>query len=279
MASSPPDSGFPADQLFIYYFQGRLGPAPAISLGKAFIGNWEEDGTTFLFFSAPADAVIDALLAARPDLKLEDRFQMSYDEWHGEPVQPFQTGRFLIMPPWRRVAAGPDDWPVILNPGVVFGAGNHPTTRDCLAAVEIAVGRHLAKTALDLGCGTGILALAAARAGCLRVLAVDNNFLAAKTARTNAALNDLESRVHVACGSALDAVEAEADLLIANIHYAVMTELIRRPGFFTKEWVILSGLLRSEAKDIEARLTREGVCFTEKWVRDGVWHTYLGRTG
>jgi len=275
MSRAPAETAIPASRLFIYYFQGRLGKDNAPIFGKTFIGNWEEGDSTFLFFSEPADDAIDRLLAARPGLKLEDRFCMSYDEWHGEPVHPFRAGRFLIMPPWRR-AADKDDVPVILDPGVVFGAGNHPTTRDCLAAIEMVCDRNSVSSSLDLGCGTGVLAIAAARLGSPCNLAVDNNFLAAKTARNNVGLNHLENQVHVVCGSALDFTDTAADLLIANIHYAVMKDIIDRPGFFEKKWVILSGLLRSEAKDIEMRLARNGVTFIEKWVKDGVWHTFLG---
>lgn len=279
MAAAPKEHTAPNDQLFIYYFHGKLGTDPVPAFGSSFIGNWQENDSSFLFFSEPADEMVDRLLALCPGLRLEDRFQMSYDEWHGEKVAPFRAGRFLIMPPWRMTAAGQADVPLILDPGVVFGAGNHPTTRDCLAAIEVVWDHSPVASSLDLGCGTGVLAVALARLGSRCNLAVDNNFLAARTAWNNARLNGLEGRVRVVCGSALDYAEAAADLLIANIHYAVMTDLIERPGILRKKFVILSGLLRSEAKDIETRLAQKGVTFMEKWVQDGVWHTFLGRIG
>lgn len=266
----------PYDQLFIYYFQGRL-LSKFAQFGKRFIGNWEEGDTSFLFFSAPADDQIDQLLSAQPQLVLEDRFCMSYDQWHGEPVNPFRAGRFLIMPPWRMAAVEEGDVPIILDPGVVFGAGTHPTTRDCLEAIEILCDNNKLNSSLDLGTGTGLLGIAAARSGCGRNIAVDNNFLAARTARGNAALNDLDDRVNVVCGLAEDFLAWEADLLIANIHYDVMKKLVISPGFLKKKWFILSGLLRSEAGKIESQLACLPVTIVRKWVKDGVWHTLFGR--
>jgi len=266
----------PYNQLFIYYFQGRL--VSKIELfGDTFIGNWEEGDTSFLFFSESADDRVDKLLREQPQLTLEDRFCMSYDQWHGEPVNPFRAGQFLIMPPWRVVDKKADDIPIILDPGVVFGAGTHPTTRDCLEAIKILCDNEKVESSLDLGTGTGLLAIAAARLGCPQNVAVDNNFLAAKTAQKNVALNQLNDHVRVVCGLAEDLMNWNADLLIANIHYDVMRKLIIRPGFLQKKWFILSGLLRTETGHIEMQLSQQPVTIIEKWVKDGVWHTLFGR--
>lgn len=270
------DTSAPYSQLFIYYFAGRL-TSKRQDFGKSFIGNWEEGDTSFLFFSEPADDRIDQLLKAHPQMVLEDRFCMSYDEWHGEPVHPFKAGPFLIMPPWRPADAEADDIPIILDPGVVFGAGTHPTTRDCLEAIKILCDNETVTSSLDLGTGTGLLAIAAARLGCRQNVAIDNNFLAAKTARKNAALNSLGDQVHIVCGLAEDLLDWNADLLIANIHYDVMKDLIVRPGFLTKKWFVLSGLLRSETAKIEAALSLKPVTIIRKWVKDGIWHTLFGR--
>ncbi|MBC2717890.1 MAG: methyltransferase [Desulfobacteraceae bacterium] len=266
----------PYNKLFIYYFQGRL-LSKTESFGDRFIGNWEEGDTSFLFFSESADDRMDQLLRIQPQLTLEDWFCMSYDEWHGEPVNPFRAGRFLIMPPWKTADAASGDVPIVLDPGVVFGAGTHPTTRDCLEAIEIVCHNNLVESSVDLGTGTGLLAIAAARLGCRYNVAVDNNFLAAKTARKNVALNNLNDRVRIVCGLAEDFLDGNADLLIANIHYDVMKELIIRPGFLKKKWFILSGLLRTETGHIEMQLAQKPVTILEKWIKDGVWHTLFGR--
>jgi len=268
----------PYNQLYIYYLEGRLA-SPFETFGNSFIGNWEEGDTSFLFFPEPADEIIHRLIEDQPHLILSDHFCMTYDEWHGEPVEPFRAGRFFIMPPWKPSQTRETDVPIILDPGVVFGAGSHPTTRDCLNALEMLMLDQGEKvlSSLDLGTGTGLLAIAAARLGSRHNIAVDNNFLAARTARKNAVLNNLEDHVSIVCGSAEDFLEPAADLLIANIHYDVMKDLIERPGFLNKKWFILSGLLRTEAGLIESRLSQLPVTLMEKWVRDGVWHTLFGR--
>ncbi len=153
----------------------------------------------------------------------------------------------------------------------------HATTRDCLTALEQACSGAGCRTALDLGTGTGLLALAAARLGCGRVLAVDLNPLAARTARDNIGRNRLGHRVLAVQGRAEDFVDLPADLLVANIHYDVMARLIAAPGFLRKRRFILSGLLRSQAGDVARELARMPVTILGTWARDGLWTTFLGR--
>jgi len=270
------ESSSPYNNLFIYYFNGRLDSRQE-QFGDDFIGNWEEGDTSFLFFSESCEDRIEQLLRVQPHLTLKDQFCMSYDQWHGEPVNPFRVGRFLIMPPWKSIDADKNDVPIVLDPGVVFGAGTHPTTRDCLEAIEIVCHNHHVESSLDLGTGTGLLAIAAARLGCRQTLAVDNNFLAAKTARKNVVLNKLQDHIGVVCGRAEDFLACSVDLLIANIHYDVMKKLIFDPGFLQKQWVVLSGLLRSEAAHVEAQLSKHHVTIIKRWIKDGIWHTICGK--
>ena len=115
---------------------------------------------------------------------------------------------------------------------MVFGTGAHPTTRDCIEALELAFQSQPVCSALDLGTGTGILAIAAARLGCPLTLAVDMNRLAAKTAQRNIRLNQLQQSVLAVQGSADDFIHMQADLLIANIHYDVMKRLVCSGRFF-----------------------------------------------
>jgi ribosomal protein L11 methyltransferase len=271
------DTAPPCDTLHIYYIKGRLSDIGDVS-GIGFIGNWEEEDTSFLFFSEPAPDRIDNLLERQPHLVLVDRFRMSYDDWHGEPIRPMRVGRFVIMPPWHTTDVASSELPIILDPGVVFGVGNHPTTRDCLACLELLFDRHPIASTLDLGTGTGVLAIAAARLGSPKNLAVDTNFLAAGTARRNARINGLDDHVFVACGSAFDFVYYPSDLIMANIHFDVMKVLIGDPGFFKHKWFVLSGLLKSEADKIETLLAGSPATITDRLVRDGIWNTFYGHT-
>jgi ribosomal protein L11 methyltransferase len=242
-----------------------------------FIGNWEEDGTSFLFFSKPCPQEVKKILDSQPDLILLDNYHMAYEQWLGERFAAFNAGGFFVAPPWEDAVTIGDEPKIILDPGLVFGTGTHPTTRDCLSALEFVRGIESIQSTVDLGTGTGLLALAAAQLGCKNILAVDRNFLAAKTALNNVRLNALEKTIHVICGAAEDWIHYPAELIIANIHYEVIQKLIHSDGFFRKRWFILSGLLRSEAKNIQQLLSRYPIKIEKSWENGGVWHTICGK--
>ena len=205
---------------------------------------------------------------------------MTYEEWQGGEVRPTRIGRFLIQPPWFKDTdvhqKQPDRHRILLDPGVVFGNGTHPTTRDCLEALELAFSHCRIESVLDLGTGTGLLALAAAKLGCRRCLAIDFNFLAARTALTNIRLNRFEDTILVCQGLAESFISTPSELLVANIHFDVMRHLVPSVGFSEKKTFILSGLLRSEIKQILQDLSGLPVRILEHWQRDNTWHTILG---
>lgn len=266
----------PYNDLYIYQLAGRLTSQEEIR-PQCFIGNWEEDDFSFLFFSSPAPEEVRKLLHRQPHLIFVDDYHMSYEQWQGTILTSFDQGCFRVIPSWETDAvAGHAQHRIILDPGLVFGTGTHPTTRDCLDAVELAVREKTPEVVLDLGTGTGLLALATARLGCKINLAVDLNWLAAKTAAKNVRLNDLESRVTVMQGYAENFIVFPADLLIANIHYDVIKKLIRAENFLSKKRFILSGLLRSDAKQVRIELERLPVKIIKSWTREGIWHTFYG---
>ena len=266
----------PYDDLYVYQLGGKLTSDKNFPL-NGFVGNWVEDNFSFLFFSKPADGVIKVLLHTQPQLTLVDRYHMSYEQWQGEKFTAFDQGCFRIIPPWENSdSRRPDKCSIILDPGVVFGTGTHPTTRDCLDAVELACREGAPQRVLDLGTGTGLLALATARLGSRLNLAVDLNLLAAKTAENNVRLNHLDQQIAVVQGDAEAFVDCPSDLLIANIHYEVMKRLIHTKGFAAQKRFILSGLLRSEAKQVRIELERLPARILKSWTHNGIWHTFYG---
>jgi ribosomal protein L11 methyltransferase len=283
----PPSSGtdgparlVPGDHVFIYYLKGRA-DARRADLGSRFVGNWEEADCSFLFFSAPAEKEIQRFLTERPALSLADRFDMPYQEWQPMDGFPLEAGGLSICPPWETPAAAADRVPLVLDPGLVFGSGFHATTHDCLEALALICyySNRKIETAIDIGTGTGLLAIAAALRGAARVIGVDNNQLAVETARHNVRLNNVDDRVLIMKGSALEPAYRPADLLMANIHYEVMEALIDSPVFSGCRWFVLSGLLRTPARKIIKRLTELSIDIIKVWNNDEIWYTVLGKQG
>ena len=266
----------PHEDLYIYYLRGCLEKRHGIA-DDHFLGAWEEDGFSFLFFSKPSHKKVDAILRLQPQLALIDNFHMPYIEWHGGKIEPFESGGFLISPPWEKAVSVKQAIHIVLDPGVVFGTGIHPTTKDCLEALELVFGENRIESAIDLGTGTGLLALAAARLGCGQTLAVDSNFLAARTARKNILHNQMETKILAVQGRAEEFIDCDSDLVIANVHYDVMKHLVASRGFLSKKWFILSGLFRSQARDLMYTFSRCPVQIIKNWEGDGIWHTLLGK--
>jgi len=276
--SPAPAAAAPYQDLFIYYLSGRFRPGRAFRPDH-YLGSWEEDNFSFLFFTRPNLDLVRQTIARLPELELLDHYHMPYDQWQGGPIGPCHIGRFSIVPPWQACEATQTENTIILDPGVVFGTGTHPTTRDCLHALQLAFEDRTIRTTLDLGTGTGLLAIAAARLGCRRVLAADLNLLAARTAHTNVGLNHLTEQILVVQGSAENLIDLTSDLMVSNIHYDVMKNLIQCTGFLKKKHFILSGLTHKEALHIESTLAELPVKVMRRWDQNGIWHTFYGSTG
>ncbi len=265
----------PYQHLYVYLLDGIVPEADEIPLGSGFIGNWIEGPNSFLFFSIPAKPRVSTLLKMRPDFRLLDEYHFFYEEWQGGGLEPLRIGPFLIVPPWTDLEAEPDEFKLVIDPGVVFGTGLHPTTRDCLRAIA-----RLNRTAalgrvLDIGTGTGILALAAAYAGATEVWGIDTNPLCVKTARRNVRHNHFQNQVTIEQGNAEDFAGKPAETVLANIHYDAMMQLMEAPRFMEKKWFILSGLMRSQARDLKVLLVRHGLQVVDEWDSDMTWYTML----
>lgn len=169
--------------------------------------------------------------------------------------RPLRIGRTLIIvPPWR--TAGPaarDRIPIIIDPGQGFGTGHHATTRSTLIAVQTQCARRTFKTALDVGCGSGILAVAMALLGIKRIVALDIDPIALDNARHNAELNGCANAVRFS-RVPIRSLRRPFPLITANILSSTLITLapdlmrLLAPG----GRLILSGILNREAADVMA---------------------------
>jgi ribosomal protein L11 methyltransferase len=145
------------------------------------------------------------------------------DAWKAHYV-PQRIGRLVIVPSWRADAPiAPDELPIVLDPGMAFGTGLHPTTRGCLELLQTI--SPMPARVLDVGIGSGILAIASLRLGAASAHGIDTDPVAVQAAVANAARNGMGDRLTVATGTlSADAVEPYP-LVMANLVAAVLIAL------------------------------------------------------
>ncbi|NUL82296.1 MAG: 50S ribosomal protein L11 methyltransferase [Armatimonadetes bacterium] len=144
--------------------------------------------------------------------------QIGADGWERAWKRFFRSrrfGRIRVQPPWSRLRPGAEEILIVIEPGMAFGTGGHPTTSLCLELLSAHVRPGM--SVLDLGTGTGILALAAAKLGAGQVLGVDDDPIAVEIARQNCAQNGVSERVEVIEGDGWAAVSGQFDLIVCNI--------------------------------------------------------------
>jgi ribosomal protein L11 methyltransferase len=191
-------------------------------------------------------------------------------DWLGEwkqSWQPVEIGRFIIAPPWSDVSDRHDRVIVRIEPGMAFGTGTHETTRLCLDAIQ----KHFSGGSfLDVGTGTGILAIAAAKLFPeARVEACDTDESAIAIARENAALNDVAEQINFRTGS-VDDTTASADLVCANLTADVIDQMLPTLVSLGCGKLILSGILETQIELVQSSLHACGIDEFEI-VQDGEW--------
>ncbi|MBC8570372.1 50S ribosomal protein L11 methyltransferase [Zongyangia hominis] len=177
------------------------------------------------------------------------------------PVQVSE--RLLICPSWEEADLQPGQVMLRLDPGMAFGTGTHDTTRLCMQLIEkhMVPGCHV----LDVGCGSGILSIAALLLGAKDALGVDIDQNAVKVAGENAALNGVEDRLTVLCGDLTARVQGQYELICANIVADVIIRLCPDiPRFLKKDGVfIASGIIDERLEDVREALSETGFVVDE----------------
>lgn len=167
--------------------------------------------------------------------------------------KPLRVGQHLVVtPPWESPELGANDIPLVIDPGMAFGTGSHPTTQLCLAALEEHVRPEM--RVADVGTGSGILAIAAAKLGASAVVANDIDPLAVQIARANAQVNDVSLHTQE------DLPNGEYDLVVANILADVIIGLKDELAARTKPdgVLIASGIIDTREDDVQGELERVG---------------------
>ncbi len=192
-----------------------------------------------------------------------------------DAYEPLQFGeRLWICPSWKPIPAQ-CRVPLRLDPGLAFGTGTHPTTALCLEWLDTQ--QCAGKTVIDYGCGSGILALAAALLGAAEVHAIDNDPQALLATQDNAERNDVGVKVNIIAAGEPASLSLHADILIANILAAPLIELapLLQLLLAPNGVLLLSGLLASQVDAVQ-RAYADTIVFTEPVMRQG-WVRLEGR--
>lgn len=194
-----------------------------------------------------------------------------------EHFKPIPIGESLMVsPPWETPEA-PDRHVIVIEPAEAFGTGTHETTQGCLELLEQSVQELKNATdrssLLDVGCGSGILAIAAAKLGVERVTAVDNDPVAVESARKNASLNNMEDRIDFVCGSLAD-LEGHWDLVVANLDTRTLLEYGAILVSLCSHALILSGVPVGEWDRVKSAFTDLGVVL-RKEILKAEWGCWL----
>ena len=177
--------------------------------------------------------------------------------------------RLVVCPSWESYEPAGEDVVITLDPGMAFGTGSHDTTRLCLQLLEEYAAPG--KTMLDIGSGSGILAISAALLGCDKAVGVEIDEMAVRIAKENSAINHTQDRVDFLCGDLVSRVEGSYDILCANIVADTIIRLLPDAApFMKKDGVfIASGIIDQREGDVLAALEANGFQLVERRASGG----------
>jgi ribosomal protein L11 methyltransferase len=187
------------------------------------------------------------------------------------------VGRIVICPSWMEYDPRPGEVVIEMDPGMAFGTGHHPTTHMCLMELEKLV--TAGATVLDVGTGSGILSMAAARLGAGHILALDTDPVAVKTARANVRAGALQRVVTVQRRTLShdDNSQGVFDLVVANLYTKVILEMA--PALVARlapqGVLVASGIMAERASEVESRLQEVGWASLRR-TQEGDWAALVG---
>ncbi|MGD0885670.1 MAG: 50S ribosomal protein L11 methyltransferase [Thermodesulfovibrionales bacterium] len=244
------------------------------------LGSFERNGTMIAYFPDRYDIITlrDGLQSFRTTLKEAglnpeisfDYVFLSERDWNEswkKRFRPIDVGeKFSIAPPWEKNITGRIT--LLIDPGMAFGTGHHETTRRCLMLIEKFSRENENKRFLDVGTGTGILAIGAAQLGYLSAVGTDTDPLAVDAAKRNVRLNSLDN-VEIREGSISDE-EGTFDVIVANLMSEVLIDIAPQieSHLNASGLAILSGMLVGQEDDVIEAMDNAGLRPKEQFVDD-----------
>ena len=206
----------------------------------------------------------------RLELEMKDVDEEDWSNAWKKYYHPVQVGEHLVVcPSWEAYDRQPDDVVLTLNPGMAFGTGTHDTTRLCMELLEKYITPQ--DTVLDVGCGSGILAITAALLGANKIIGCDIDEVAVKVAGENAALNGVQDRIAFHQGDLTSQVEGSFQIICANIVADVIIRLSEDAGrYLAKDGIfITSGIIDTREQDVLNALGQNGFQVIERRTSGG----------
>ena len=198
------------------------------------------------------------------------------NEWK-KYYKPTKVGKKIVVKPsWEEYEKQEGDLIIELDPGMAFGTGTHETTSMCIRELENYVDET--KTVFDIGCGSGILAIAAAQLGAKEVVAGDLDEVAVKVSKENCEINNVSDKVVVKHGSLFEVVDSKADVIVANIIADIIKILAKDVSKFLKEdgVFISSGIILAKIDEVCEALEENGFEIV-KVERLGEWSAIVSK--
>ncbi|HEX6809949.1 MAG TPA: 50S ribosomal protein L11 methyltransferase [Gemmatimonadaceae bacterium] len=241
----------------------------------------EVDDALLTHLPAGADvaALEAALRAADATITIESRDVGTIDVSRTWPpaVGVQRVGRVAVAPPWRAAEIADAECPVIIEPAMAFGTGEHETTRGVLRLMQDVV--RPGDTVIDLGAGSAILSIAAVKLGAARAIAIESDPQAIANAEENAAANGVAERVRVIEGDArvILPLVAPARVMLANIISSVVIELApaMRAALSPNGRAVVSGILVAERTAVIASLAADGWSAEAEYVEGEWWSSVI----
>lgn len=221
------------------------------------------------------ERVRESGISSEYEISLEE---IPYKDWSvqwKDRFSPVEVGRRLIIrAPWH--PSDTERISVVINPSMAFGTGDHPTTRLCLEAVEQCAGASNAGRLLDIGTGTGILAIASAKLGFSHITAIDNDPVAVEIARENIRINNTPDIV--VSGGPLDRASGTFDVIVGNLTSETIKELFHDSMKLLSSGgtCIFSGILEEQKEGMLSFFRAQGIRTIETRKRDG-WCVFIIR--